>query len=171
MLGLGLLMAGIAFSLEPGTRAPASTVKSGDDQELALAALKGKTIVLLYETKDVIEQNRPLKKALATLFDQNPSVKATCIVLPIINCSSARWPITKIWQNNLREHSGLESRIIYGDWDGRMAADYGMLANASNVVIIDRAGTIRFFRSGALTPAELETVIALLAPDESRPTP
>lgn len=163
MVGLGLLMAGIAGSLEPGTRAPDFTVISGDNQALARAALQDKTVVLLYETRDTIEQNRPLKKTLAALFDQNPAVKAACLVLPIVNCSSAHWPITKIWQNNLREHSQREACIIYGDWDGRMAADYGMQAKASNVVVIDRAGTIRFFHSGALAPEELEAVIALLA--------
>ncbi|MDP2991005.1 MAG: YtfJ family protein [Kiritimatiellota bacterium] len=162
MVGLGLLMAGMAFGLESGTRAPDFTVKSGDNHEIARAALKGKTVALLYETRDMIEQNRPLKKALVKLFDQNPMLKAACVVLPVINCSSARWPITKIWQNNLCEHSRLEARAIYGDWDGRMASDYGMQADSSNVVVIDRAGTIRFFRSGALTPAELEAVIALL---------
>lgn len=160
---MGLLMAGMASSLEPGTRAPAFAVKSGDNREISLAALQGKTIVLLYETRDEIEQNRPLKKALVALFDRNPAAKAACVVLPVINCSSTRWPIAKIWQNNLCEHSRLEATIIYGDWDGRMAADYGMQADASNVIVIDSAGTIRFFHSGALPPAELEAVIALLA--------
>lgn len=162
LAGFCLLLAGMAFGLEPGARAPAFTVKSGDDQEISLAALKGKTVVLLYETRDVIEQNRPLKKNLVKLFNQNPAVKAACTVVPVINCSSARWPIAKIWQNKLREHSRLEASIIYGDWDGRMAADYGMQADSSNVVVIDGEGAIRFFRSGALAPTELETVTGLL---------
>ena len=43
-----------------------------------------------------------------------------------------------------------------------MAFDYKMKADVSNIVIIDKGGTIRFFTSGEVMAAEIKAVKELL---------
>lgn len=145
-----------------GAPAPAFQVTAGDGQVMALDQLKGKTAIIMYETRETVEQNRAAKNALAELLAREAGGRAGPAVVPVINCSSAVWPLTRIWQANLRRNSAKEGLTIYGDWDGRMAADYGMRPEASNILLIDRQSIIRFFRSGPLDSADLAILQYLL---------
>lgn len=51
---------------------------------------------------------------------------------------------------------------IYCDWDGKMSSDYKMKADVSNIVIIDKGGSIRFFTSGDVAAEEINDVKLLL---------
>jgi predicted transcriptional regulator len=82
--------------------------------------------------------------------------------LPIVDCSGAVWPFLGIWKRRLREHSKKEGVTIYCDWEGKMASDYKMKADVSNVVIIDKDGRIRFFSSGEVKDEEISGVKKLL---------
>jgi len=145
-------------------KAPDFNVASGDDQHLSADALKGKIAVLFYEAKDVVEKNRALKNVLNTFFREQPlSVQQGVRRIAVINCTSAAWPLTGIWKKNLREKSREEKITIYGDWDGQMLAAYGMKGDDSNLVIIDKRGIVRFFRSGAIPPETIREIKALLA--------
>lgn len=163
MIG-GFWLTGVAAAagLELGQIVPAFTIISGDGQSLSLSDLKSRAVVLIYETKDVIEQNRPLKTSLTTLFQHSLTVKTGCVILPVINCSAAYWPVTRIWQNQLLAHSKTEQITIYGDWDGKMAAAYGFTNGVSHVLIIDNTGTVQYRRDGKLEAAEIDTVSSLL---------
>jgi len=147
--GLILPIVSIVEGLEIGTNAPFFKVKSGDGKELTLDMIKGKVILIFYETKNIVEKNRKLKDELKKFYDeQSDNIKQLTVILPVINCSSAFWPFTGIWKSKLRESSKKEEIMIYGDWDGKMFSDYKMKDNESNIVIIDKKGAIRFFVSG-----------------------
>lgn len=157
------LSASWASSIEGGASAPFFRVKSGDDKELTLTMLQGKVISLLYETREVVEKNRELKNALKEFFHQQPkSANEQVCRLPVINCSSAKWPIIKLWRHKLKENSEKEGLTIYGDWDGKMLADYGMPDNESTYVLVDKKGIIRYFFSGRIEDKEIQNIIALL---------
>ena len=47
---------------------------------------------------------------------------------------------------------------IYCDWKGKMSADYKMKADVSNIVIIDKGGSIRFFSTGDVSTEEISNV-------------
>ena len=106
----------VASSAEVGMCAPPFSVKSGDDKALTLDAVKGKVISFMYETKDVVEENRKLKTALRQFRSENLElVRDNLVSVPVINCSSASWPITKILKFKLTENSQKERLTIYGD--------------------------------------------------------
>ena|SRR2546422_9500242 len=44
-----------------GSAAPYFKVQSGDEKELNLDMIKGKVIVIFYETKDIVENNKRIK--------------------------------------------------------------------------------------------------------------
>lgn len=146
-----------------GTVAPSFKVKSGNGKELTLDMVKGKVIVIFYETKDVVEKNRKLKNELNKFYDEwSDTVKENIVWLPVINCSSAFWPFTGIWKSKLMENSKKERITIYGDWDGKMFSDYKMKDEESNVVIIDKKGIIRYIADGKVEDKEINKIKELL---------
>lgn len=163
--GLALAITSIAQvrGVEINSAAPDFRVKSGNDQELTLAMLQGKVTTLFYETKELVEKNRPLKSALKELYLAQPErLKQDWARVPIIDCDSAAWPITQIWQYKLKENSKKEGITIYGDWDGKFRAEYEMQPNESNVVIIDRQGKVRYCASGTIASEEMQRIVDLV---------
>jgi hypothetical protein len=153
----------IAGGLDVGKRAPFFSIKSGDYQNLTLDTVKGKIVVIIYESKDVVEVNRELKEELKEFYDLQPDgIKEQIVRLPIVNCSGAFWPFTKIWKKKLRDNSKKEGITIYGDWSGKMFSDYGMKGSDSNILIIGRNGRVRYFTSGKLESEDIAGIKNLL---------
>jgi len=161
-LGLLLSILSIAEGLKVGTNAPFFKIKSGDDKELTFYMIKGKTTLIFYETKDVVEKNLRLKRELHKFYKEQPDFTEKSIILPVINCSGAFWPVTGIWKSKLRENSKKEVITIYGDWDGKMFSDYKMKDKESNVVIIDEKGIIRYYAYGKIEDEEINKIKELL---------
>ncbi len=163
LLFVSLLTFASAEGAAIGTKAAFFEVRSGDDKVLNLDMVKGKIVVLFYETKDVSQENRKLKDELKSFYQERTDAEKGLIVkLPVINCSGAFFPFTAIWKSKLRENSIKEAVTIYGDWNGKMASDYNMKDGASNVLIIDKRGTIRYFSSGVVASDEINKVKELL---------
>lgn len=152
----------LAENVETGIKAPSFFLESGDSKGISLDQLKNKTIIIIYETKDVVEQNRQLKNELKTLLANSAPLNAQCIILPVINCSQANWLTKGVWQSNLRKNSEKERIAIYGDWDGKMFSEYGIKDNESNVIIIDRNGIVRYFSSGKLGDDAISNIKELI---------
>ena len=164
---------GIVFILLPvlasaggigtGVKAPFFRVKSGAGEEVTLDSTRGRVVAILYETKDVVEKSRNLKRELNRCYDElSLDLRKSILRLPVIKCSSAFWPITEIWKSKLRENSAKEGLTLYGDWDGSMFSRYKMKDNETNVVIIDKKGIIRYFEQGKLGDDEIYRVKSLL---------
>jgi predicted transcriptional regulator len=153
----------MADGLRVGIDAPFFNIKSGNDEQLTLDIVKGKIIVIFYETKDVAEKNRKLKSELNKSYHELTDAQKTSIVrLPVINCSSAFWPISEIWKSKLRENTKKEGLTIFGDWGGKMLSEYRMKDKESNFVIIDQKGIIRYFSSGKIEDNEIAKIKGLL---------
>jgi hypothetical protein len=146
-----------------GSAAPYFRVESGDGKELTLDMIRGKVTAIFYENRKIIDANKRLKDELNKLyFEQTDALKDVLVRLPIIDCSEAFWPFLGIWKRRLREYSKKEGVTIYCDWEGKMASDYKMKADMSNVVIIDKSGRIKFFTSGEVTDEQINDLKELL---------
>ena len=82
--------------------------------------------------------------------------------VPVVKCFPVSWPIIKIWKYKLNENSKKEGITLYGDWDGKMFADYEMKDNESNFVIIDSKGFIRYRAAGKIEDEEIKKITELL---------
>jgi alkyl hydroperoxide reductase subunit AhpC len=135
-----------------GREAPPFLVESGDGKVLQAKMLRGKVVVLFYESKDVLAKSRPLKAILNAYYnEQNKEDQQMILRVPIINCVSAAWPLKGIWKSRLMENSQRVGMTVYGDWDGKMGTAYGMKGDDTNLLIIDKKGVIRYFQSGVIT--------------------
>ncbi|MFZ5449073.1 MAG: TlpA family protein disulfide reductase [Thermodesulfobacteriota bacterium] len=163
-LGLGAWPpASWASLLTSGKAAPNFLVESGDNQKLSLDMIRGKVIVLFYESRHVIKKNTALKDELTRFYQAQPAnIKNEVFRLVVIDCSKSFGPTALLWKNGLREHSGKEGFTIYGDWNRKMFTDYQMKAEDSNFLIIDKHGIIRYSATGKIDQGQFEKIKELL---------
>jgi len=162
LLAFMLVLANGAKAVEVGDKAPPFRVISGDDKVMTLDALKGKAVLLIYETRNVIEKNRAAKEALKNWHRElSPELQAAFVSIPVANCSSAGF-FKGMWKKGLRDNTGKEGLTIYGDWDGRMRSDYGFADRDSNFMVLDQDGTVRYKISGLISDTDLQNIIKLL---------
>jgi alkyl hydroperoxide reductase subunit AhpC len=151
-----------AFSLA-GKKAPPFLVESGDNQKLTKDMVLGKVVVLFYESRQVIDKNDALKDELKCLYRAQPTrIKKEIFRLVVIDCSEAILPTKPLWKSKLSEHSQRQGFTIYGDWDRKMLADYGMQGNDSNFLIIDKQGVIRYSATGKIDSSQFPKIKSLL---------
>ena len=164
LLSLAVFQSGaLAASNLIGSPAPNFRVGSGDDKVLTLDMIKGKVTAIFYENRTIVDANKRLKDELNKLYhEQTDALRDVLLRLPIIDCSDAVWLFHGLWKRRLREHSSKEGTTIYCDWNGKMASAYGMKDDVSNVVIIDKAGIIRYFTSGEVTAEQIDDAKKLL---------
>ena len=163
-LGLGALPpASWSSSLTSGKPAPNFQVESADSQKLSLEMLRGKVVVLFYESRHVIRKNIELKNELKRLYREQPArVQKDIFRLVVIDCSEALWPTLPIWKRQLQAHSRKEGFTIYGDWNRTMFKEYGMKADDSNFLIIDKQGIIRYSATGKIDSDQFDRIKELL---------
>jgi hypothetical protein len=163
-LGLGFFPRGAwGTGLTSGNPAPNFLVESGDNQPLSLDMLRGKVIVLFYESRNVIRKNIELKNELKRLYREQPaSIRKDIFRLVVIDCSEAFLVTTPIWKSKLQEHSRKEGFTIYGDWDKKMFADYHMQPEESNFLIIDKRGIIRYAAVSKVENGQFEKIKGIL---------
>ena len=163
-LGLGLLpVESWGSTLTSGIAAPNFLVESGDDQRLSMDKIRGRVIVLFYESRQVIKKNKELKDELTRLYHAQPAnIQKDIFRLVVIDCAEAFKPLIPIWKMKLNEHSRIEGFTIYGDWTRNMLTAYHMKAAESNFLIIDRHGVIRYSDTGKIAPSQFEKIEKLL---------
>lgn len=163
VLAAALPLSGWGAFLPPGQPAPPFIVTSGSDQTLTLDMVRGKVIVLFYESRDVIRKNIELKNALKALYRaQSAEVRNQIFRLVVVDASEASWITRSAWRSKLNEHSRKEGFPIYGDWTRRMFEDYRMKPGDSNFLIIDQQGIIRYSVSGKVERGQFEQIENLL---------
>ncbi len=144
-----------------GREAPYFRIESGDGKVLDTKMLRGKVVVLFYESKDILDRSRPLKKALTAFYQEHRKEEQEMILrVPVINCAGAVWPFRGIWKSRLMENSKRVGMTVYGDWDGKMGMSFGMKGDDTNLVIMDKKGLVRYFHTGAVA-GEGETINVL----------
>jgi predicted transcriptional regulator len=147
-----------------GKPAPPFVVESGDNQKLTRDMILGKVVVLFYESRQAIDINDELKEALKCLYRAQPAnIQQEIFRLVVIDCSEAVLPTVPIWKSKLSENSRLQGFTIYGDWNRKMLADYGMQGNDSNFLIIDKHGIIRYSGVGKIASSQIPRIKELLS--------
>lgn len=151
-----------ARAIDVGAQTLPFYIATGDNKPLTFDDVKGKVLVIFYETKGVIEKNRPLKNELKKFFAaQSDAFRTNIVTLPIIKCPGGGLFIS-MWKKALRENSAKEGLAIYGDWGGKMYSDYNFADNESNFVIIDKNGVVQYITAGVVPDADTSKIEDLL---------
>lgn len=152
----------IARAIDVGATALPFDIASGENKPLTLDDVKGKVLVIFYETKGVVEKNRALKDELKKFFAaQNDDFKANVVTLPVIKCPGGGLFLS-MWKKALRENSAKEGLTIYGDWGGKMYTDYNFADNESNFIIIDKSGAVQYSAAGKINDTDFVKIEDIL---------
>ncbi|HBM15741.1 MAG TPA: hypothetical protein DD381_05265 [Lentisphaeria bacterium] len=161
-----LFISNFAYADPPrvGDIAPSFIVRAGDNKAMTLDQLKGKVIVMFYNSKDTTGQDSVLRQELNKFYNDQPEDRKQKVYkLAIVDCSSAFFPVDYIWKKKLIDTSKEKKMDIYGDWDGNVAKSYSFSPDCSNIVIIDKDGIIRFVaRKEIRDQKEINAIVALL---------
>ncbi|MCX8043329.1 MAG: YtfJ family protein [Desulfobacterota bacterium] len=148
--------------LEPGDRAPAFSVYVGARRISYPESFSGKVLVVTYETKDVIEKNRPFKNRMLGFCASPMNASGVAVAFPVIDCSGYIGPIKSYCADQVQKFSKKEQLQLYTDRDGHMRHAFGMKDHESNILIIDQQGIVRYRHAGTITDAEGDRIIELI---------
>jgi hypothetical protein len=94
MVCVQLFLAGmvLASPLRVGDGVPAFEVYGGKSVPLNSWSLKGKVLIITYETKDVVDKNKKFKDRVLEYLSGNDK-RSTVAIVPVINCFNPEFAV------------------------------------------------------------------------------
>ena len=151
-----------AAALEPGQRAPAFEVQYEGSRVLRSSDLAGSIVIITCESKNTTGINQAFKDALLKAFPADERQRLNIVVVPVIACFQYIWPVTGICERGVQDNVARVNLQLYVDMSGKMFQDYGAASDTSTVIIIDRAGVVRYVMPGKIPDAEVPSVVELV---------
>ena len=145
-----------------GDPCPAFTLRSGRRGVLQSSSLRGRVLVITYETREVTKKNSAFKNRVLEYYFSVPDRSSLMAPLPVINCHKYIGPVKTICTQSVLKESASHSIPIYDDRDGKMFRDFCMQDDESNVIIIDRQGIILYRRAGLLSRQDIDAAMVLI---------
>lgn len=126
-------------------------------------AFRSRPSVLFYEDKDSTRLNQALKDALFAAGKKNNLLDAVSVVA-VANVQAYDWfPARNFVVSAVKETEKKVGVPVYLDWTGELTRKpWSLSANNSTVVIVDRAGAVRWTKEGKLEPKEVDEALALI---------
>jgi len=150
--------AGFAL-IQVNTKAPDFRIMDGNDRWLTLGDLKGKVIIGFYEHRSSVEKNQRLKDELNEYKKQwSQYSEGNSFSLAVVDASEANLLSKWVWKKKFRETSRELGIIVYGDWDGSMKKAYGIPAEESVFMIIDKKGILRYCYAGRVPGKKFKNI-------------
>lgn len=158
-----LFIAGIALAspLKVGDIAPGFEVYGEKSVPLHSSSLKGKVLIITYETKDVVDKNKKFKDRVLNYLSGDDT-RSTVAIVPVINCFKYTWPFDKYCITKVQENARTLGMRLYDDRKGTMYDDFTIRDNESNVFVVDKKGIVSYRKEGRLNDAEIDDVMKLL---------
>ena len=151
-----------AEALEVGQPAPSFEVSYDDSMVLRSADCAGSVIVITCESRETKELNKPFKDALLQAFPPDERTCSKIALVPVIDCFAYPWPIKGFCVRGVQDNARKLNLQLYVDMTGKMFQDYGAASSTSTVIIIDRAGLVRYVMPGKIAEADVGSVVELV---------
>jgi predicted transcriptional regulator len=164
-LGALLCCAGMpvrAEALEVGQPAPSFEVRYDDAKVLRSADLAGSVMIITCESRETKELNQPFKDALLKAFPADERLRRNIALVPVIDCFAYPWPIKGFCVRGVQDNARRLNLQLYVDMSGKMFQDYGAVSSTSTVIIIDRAGVVRYVMPGKIPDGDVDSVVELV---------
>jgi hypothetical protein len=160
-VALVLTAAAAAAALPPpGQSLPDAPLETIDGRHVGLLSLeRGRPMIIFYESKDVRQQNQPLKLKLWQL-GHDPRLRDAVVVVPVADVHRyGYWPARPIARGRLHDEEHRIDHRVYADWDGSFARAIGARPGESNVILVDPRGRVLLSHAG---PLDEPTRVAVL---------
>lgn len=164
-VALAVLAAGLSAPAQQRLGAPVNfSLPTTSGHPRSVAQYRGRVVILFYESREVVAQNQPLKDALGRQGERDPSLAQRFALIPVANVGAYNfWPAQHFAREAITaiaRHQGVE---MWFDWDRTLVHALGLRDGASNVVVLDRQGRVRYHRWGRIAPGDVERFLSTLS--------
>jgi hypothetical protein len=113
-------------------------------RDRALAQLRGKVVVLFYETRDTITQNQHVKDAMGVRFNRDRSLINRFSLVAACNVAEYNsWPSQYFAREAISAVARSQRIELWLDWNRTLIQRLGLRDRTSNIVLIDKQGRVR----------------------------
>jgi hypothetical protein len=133
-------------------RAPEFTLQDQYEKTVSLRQYEGSIVILIASDKEGSAQNPVWKKAIKDKYTDR------VVIQGIADVSSVPF----FMKGKIRKDFKKDAESILLDWKGEVFKSYGLAPKVSNVVLIDKLGTIGFLHSGPADPDALQRLFAVI---------
>lgn len=168
VLGATLLLA-LTVSASPYPAAlPVVSFQDQEGRELALAALRGQVVVIVYGTRAGLEHHVAWGKRLdgdlrrRGVYREHDAPRSRAVqILALAQMGGVPGPFRPLIRGVMRGHVEA-GHSLWLDWGDLMSTLFGASDSASTVVVADREGAVRLVVSGEPDGAPYRAVTELL---------
>jgi hypothetical protein len=161
MVWLRLVVAGalLAAAAVGGAEAPAAlpvlSLQDQDGKTVRLEALRGRVVVIVYGTRDGVDQHTEWGRRLhgemigqGVYRDEDPPDRRPVQILAVAQMGGIPPPFRTVIRTVVRSHipAGFS---LYLDWEDRMSGLFGAHRSLSTVVVSGRDGVVRLVTTGS----------------------
>ncbi len=158
----------LAFALVVSAAAHAAdpvdfTLETSSGSSEALAAYRGKVVVVFYEDRHHTETNAKVKEAVARYGLEN-KLQDKVVVLAVANLKGYDFaPASTIARQAIRAIASRFGISIWLDWKGIVIDKLGVQDSNANVVVVDKNGAPAWKKSGRLGDAEQRDLLTAVS--------
>ena len=153
-----------------GRALPAAVVVDAEGTPVQTDRLRGRPVLIVYESRESNTQNQRLKDRLSKLAEGG-RYRSRVHLLPIASVSQFDfWPARGFVEDAIEDESERIGTTIYCDWDGSFARALNLRPQHSSVILVSRQGRVVFAYEGALSRRAQNRLLELLQ-RETEPGP
>jgi hypothetical protein len=125
-----------------------------------LSQLRGKVVVLFYETRGTITQNQHVKDAMGVRFNRDRALANRITLIAACNVAEYNsWPSQYFAREAISAVARSQRIELWLDWNRTLIQRLGLRDGASNIVIVDRTGVVRERHAGRLADPQVGTFL------------
>jgi len=129
-------------------------------RERSLSQLRGKAVVLFYETRGTITQNQHVKDAMGVRFNRDRTLANRIALIAACNVAEYNsWPAQYFAREAISAVARSQRIELWLDWNRTLISRLGLRDAVSNIVLFDRAGVLRERHAGRIPDAQVEALI------------
>ncbi len=149
MMLFALQAAGASADNAIGEKATAFTLQDQHEKTVSLKQYEGLAVILIASDKEGNAQNTAWAKAIRGKYADRVAIQG------IADVSSVPFFLKGKIRNDFKK----DGDSILLDWKGEVFKAYGLTKGVSNVILIDKDGTIRHRVSGNASPGEVQELM------------
>jgi hypothetical protein len=144
-------------------------VETPDGEALRVSSFSGRRVLMFYEDRSSVPQNKPLRAELARWKQARGSHVGKLMILPVIDLRGLGWwPARGIALSQVHKEQDRFGVPFFVDWDGSFGDAVGATESESLVMLIGSDHRVEFAATGALTPQQIAELMRLLPPPLAR---
>lgn len=131
---------------------------SGRDR--TLSQLRGKVVVLFYETRGTITQNQHVKDAMGARFNRDRTLANRFSLIAACNVAEYNsWPSQYFAREAITTVARSQRIELWLDWNRTLIQRLALRDGTSNIVLIDKLGRVRERNWGRVADANVNALL------------